>query len=51
MRKAYVHLVRGALLVNGQTLLAGDAAKLSGETQLILREGKDAEVLVFDLTA
>jgi redox-sensitive bicupin YhaK (pirin superfamily) len=50
MRKAYVHLVRGALLVNGQTLLAGDAAKLYGETQLTLREGKDAEVLVFDLT-
>jgi redox-sensitive bicupin YhaK (pirin superfamily) len=49
-RKAYVHLVRGALLVNGQTLLAGDAAKLYGETQLTLREGKDAEVLVFDLT-
>ena len=50
-RKAYVHLVRGALLVNGQKLLAGDAVKLSGETQLILREGEDAEVLVFDLTA
>jgi len=49
-RKAYVHLVRGALLVNGQKLFAGDAAKLSGETQLILSEGEDAEVLVFDLT-
>jgi hypothetical protein len=50
-RKAYVHLVRGALLVNGQQLFTGDAAKLSGETQLILREGEDAEVLVFDLAA
>jgi len=50
-RKAYVHLVRGKLLVNGQKLLAGDAAKLSGETQLTLSEGQDAEVLVFDLTA
>jgi hypothetical protein len=37
--------------VNGQQLFTGDAAKLSGETQLILREGEDAEVLVFDLAA
>ena len=50
-RKAYVHLVRGTLLVNGQKLFAGDAAKLSDETQLILSEGEDAEVLVFDLAA
>lgn len=50
-RKAYVHLVRGALLVNGQKLFAGDAAKLSEETQLTLSEGEDAEVLVFDLAA
>jgi redox-sensitive bicupin YhaK (pirin superfamily) len=50
-RKAYVHVVRGALMVNGQKLLAGDAAKLSGETELTLREGADAEVLVFDLAA
>jgi redox-sensitive bicupin YhaK (pirin superfamily) len=50
-RKAYVHIVRGALLVNGQKLFAGDAAKLSEETQLTLSEGKDAEVLVFDLAA
>ena len=50
-RKAYVHLVRGALLVNGQKLFTGDAAKLSGETQLTLSKGEDAEVLVFDLAA
>lgn len=48
-RNAYVHLVRGALTVNGQPLLAGDAAKLTGETLLSLAEGKQAEVLVFDL--
>jgi len=49
-RLAYVHLVRGELTVNGTRLAAGDAAKLQGETQLTLTEGKDAEVLVFDLT-
>lgn len=50
-RKAYVHLVRGALKVNGTALLAGDAALLQAEAQLTLNEGSDAEVLVFDLAA
>ena len=48
-RLAYVHLVRGALSVNGQALRAGDALKLDGEPQLVLDQGRDAEVLVFDL--
>ena len=48
-RLVYVHLVRGELSVNGSRLAAGDAAKLQGETQLALSEGKDAEVLVFAL--
>ncbi len=50
-RKSYVHLVRGALEVNGQKLASGDAALLSGESQLDLAQGVDAEVLVFDLAA
>ena len=50
-RKAYVHLVRGALEVNGHKLTAGDAALLSDESQLTLSAGFDAEVLVFDLAA
>jgi redox-sensitive bicupin YhaK (pirin superfamily) len=48
-RLAYVHVVRGALRVNGQSLRAGDALKLDGEPQLVLDQGRDAEVLVFDL--
>ena len=48
-RKTYVHLVRGELDVNGTTLAAGDAARLENEAALTLRNGKDAEVLVFDL--
>jgi redox-sensitive bicupin YhaK (pirin superfamily) len=48
-RKAYVHLVRGALNVNGQRLSGGDAAMLSHEDRLTLDGGSDAEVLVFDL--
>ena len=50
-RKSYVHLVRGALEVNGQKLAAGDAALITGERQLDLDHGQDAEVLVFDLAA
>jgi redox-sensitive bicupin YhaK (pirin superfamily) len=48
-RKCYVHLVRGALQVNGQALVAGDAAMLEQETVLRLDQGDGAEVLVFDL--
>ncbi len=50
-RKAYVHLVRGELEVNGQKLSGGDAALLAGEDHLSLQSGRDAEVLVFDLSA
>jgi redox-sensitive bicupin YhaK (pirin superfamily) len=50
-RKAYVHLVRGELTVNGVALQTGDAALLDGENQLVLTQGHDAEVLVFELSA
>jgi redox-sensitive bicupin YhaK (pirin superfamily) len=48
-RKCYVHLVRGALEVNGQTLQGGDAALIEAESVLTLSGASDAEVLVFDL--
>jgi len=50
-RKAYVHLVRGRLTVNGTALTGGDALLLQqeAETEITLGDGKDAEVLVFDL--
>ncbi|HSW08048.1 pirin family protein [Aquabacterium sp.] len=48
-RLAYVFVARGAIDVNGQTLGTGDAAALRGETVLTLRQGREAEVLVFDL--
>ena len=48
-RLAYVHLVRGELTVNGQALVAGDAALLDGEARLELQGGRAAEVIVFDL--
>ena len=48
-RKAYVHLVRGHLQVNGVALQGGDAALLDGERVVLLTDANDAEVLVFDL--
>ena len=50
-RKTYVHVVRGTLEVNGQQLGQGDAAMLEAQSDLLLRSGHDAEVLVFDLAA
>lgn len=48
-RKTYVHVVRGALEVNGERLNGGDAAVMAGEPRLSIARGQDAEVLVFDL--
>jgi redox-sensitive bicupin YhaK (pirin superfamily) len=50
-RKAYVHLVRGELKVNGQALQTGDAAVMANETLIELSDAQGAEVLVFDLAA
>jgi redox-sensitive bicupin YhaK (pirin superfamily) len=48
-RLGYLHLVRGALTVNGQRLDGGDAAKVRDETQLQISAGADSELLLFDL--
>jgi len=48
-RKAYVHVARGALAVNGTPLGAGDALKASGVADVVLEKGEGAEALLFDL--
>jgi quercetin 2,3-dioxygenase len=50
-RRVYVHVARGKIKANDAELDAGDALKLSDVAQLRLADGKDAEVLVFDLPA
>jgi redox-sensitive bicupin YhaK (pirin superfamily) len=47
-RKGYVHVARGKISVNGQALEAGDALKTDAGA-IELKDGKNAEVLVFDL--
>jgi len=48
-RLCYVHVARGALHVAGLHLEAGDGLKISDSGDIEIREGKAAEVLVFDL--
>lgn len=48
-RLVYVYLARGHLKVNGYDLDAGDALMLQQEENLDFSEGRQAEVLVFDL--
>jgi redox-sensitive bicupin YhaK (pirin superfamily) len=48
-RLGYVHVIRGQVTVNGTTLKAGDALKVSDESAVTLAQAEAAEVLVFDL--
>ncbi len=48
-RKAYLHVARGTLEVNGHQLDAGDALKVDAANDLTLANGVDSEVLLFDL--
>jgi len=49
--KAYVHLIQGSLNVNGETLTSGDALLIQDEAQIQIKDGENAEVLVFELAA
>ncbi|MGQ0525757.1 MAG: pirin family protein [Betaproteobacteria bacterium] len=48
-RRAYIHVARGAVTVNGTRLNAGDALKMTNLRRLTIEKGHGAEVLVFDL--
>jgi len=48
-RRAYVHVARGDVRVNGQVLHAGDALQVSGEPRVEFDGASNAEVLLFDL--
>ena len=49
-RKAYAHLVKGSLQINGIPLSGGDALLIENETELLISDGNNAEVLIFDLS-
>lgn len=48
-RRIYVHVARGSVTADDVVLNAGDALKLTETDSLVLKEGSEAEVLVFDL--
>ncbi|ABR89891.1 pirin-related protein [Janthinobacterium sp. Marseille] len=48
-RRAFVHIARGSVTVNGVALKTGDALKVTDEQSLKISDGQQAEVLVFDL--
>ncbi|CAK0746726.1 putative quercetin 2,3-dioxygenase sll1773 [Gammaproteobacteria bacterium] len=50
-RFAYLHLIRGALTLNGIKLNIGDGAKIKKEPRLTIRANSESEFLLFDLPA
>jgi len=48
-RRAYVHVARGSVGVNGKPLNAGDSMEYADAGTIKLAAGREAEVLLFDL--
>lgn len=48
-RRAYVHVLRGALNVNEETLRVGDGAQIDNVAALCFESNDEAEILLFDL--
>lgn len=48
-RTLYVHVARGTVTANESVLNGGDAVTLHDAKELLLKDGQQAEVLVFDL--
>lgn len=48
-RKAYVFVISGSIVLNGQTLNSGDQARIAEEAELRIRAEEDAELILLDL--
>lgn len=48
-RRAYVHIAKGTLRINGMSLEAGDGLKISEEGEIALEAVESGEALIFDL--
>jgi len=48
-RNAWIHVAEGEVSLDGTTLKGGDAAAVTGQTDLELKADKPAQVLLFDL--
>jgi len=50
-RDLWIHIARGFIEVNGEALQAGDGAAVDAGGELRFADGRDAEVLLFDMAA
>lgn len=50
-RRGWIQVARGSLMVNGQALHEGDGLAVTESGVLQFTDGKDAEILLFDLEA
>jgi len=48
-RHLWMHVARGAVEANGETMVAGDGASTSDLSELTVEASEDAEILLFDL--
>ncbi|MBI1367365.1 MAG: hypothetical protein GC162_01785 [Planctomycetes bacterium] len=48
-RRVWVHVVRGSVKVNGDSLSSGDGAGAVDEDHVTIEAVKDSEVLVFEV--
>lgn len=48
-RRAWLHVARGSVVVNGVTLGPGDGAAIQGESELRFEAREDTELVLFDL--
>ncbi|MEO8937493.1 MAG: pirin family protein [Burkholderiaceae bacterium] len=48
-RKAYIHVARGSVIVDGMMLETGDALKVEAVGDLVIEAGRESEILLFDL--
>jgi redox-sensitive bicupin YhaK (pirin superfamily) len=49
-RHAWLQVVKGAVELNGNKLVAGDGAAVSEERALTINAGEDSEIILFDLS-
>lgn len=50
-RKLWMQIINGAIAVNGQPLLQGDGAAITGEELLKIKSSEDAHFLIMDMVA
>jgi redox-sensitive bicupin YhaK (pirin superfamily) len=48
-RALWVQVARGEVLMNGELLKAGDGVALADEPELVFEQGREAEVILFDM--